>query len=156
MKTKIDSLIQAQVQSGNLTSNQASELQNVFANAFSQGGPGGAGGSGGPGGFGGSGCSGGAGGPTGTGDAGSSSGSSSNVLQLLLSLSTSSSGSDSSTGTTTTDSSGTSGSSASADLKSLLQDFLKLVQDSTSATTGYGADGQTTSQSAALLINYQS
>src|SRR5215469_2043027 len=47
MKTKIDSLIQAQVQSGNLTSNQASELQNVFANAFSQGGPGGAGGSGG-------------------------------------------------------------------------------------------------------------
>jgi len=153
MKTKIDSLIQAQVQSGNLTSNQASELQNVFANAFSQGGPGGAGG---PGGFGGSGCSGGAGGPTCTGDAGSSSGSSSNVLQLLLSLSTSSSGSDSSTGTTTTDSSGTSGSSASADLKSLLQDFLKLVQDSTSATTGYGADGQTTSQSAALLINYQS
>jgi len=153
MKTKIDSLIQAQVQSGNLTSNQASELQNVFANAFSQGGPGGAGG---PGGFGGSGCSGGAGGPTCTGDAGSSSGSSSNVLQLLFSLSTSSSGSDSSTGTTTTDSSGTSGSSASADLKSLLQDFLKLVQDSTSATTGYGADGQTTSQSAALLINYQS
>jgi hypothetical protein len=30
------------------------------------------------------------------------------------------------------------------------------VQNSNSTMTGYGADGQSTSQSAALLINYQS
>ena len=43
MKSKIDDLIQSEVDSGKLTSDQASELKNVFANAFS-GGPGGAGG----------------------------------------------------------------------------------------------------------------
>ncbi len=39
MKSKIDSLISQEVQSGKLTSNQATELQNVFANAFSKGPP---------------------------------------------------------------------------------------------------------------------
>ncbi|BAM90557.1 conserved hypothetical protein [Bradyrhizobium oligotrophicum S58] len=43
MKSKIDDLIQGEVDSGKLTSDQASELKNVFASAFS-GGPGGAGG----------------------------------------------------------------------------------------------------------------
>jgi hypothetical protein len=43
MKSKIDDLIQSEVSSGKLTSDQATELKNVFANAFS-GGPGGAGG----------------------------------------------------------------------------------------------------------------
>lgn len=47
MQSKIDDLIQSEVDSGKLTSDQASELKNVFANAFS-GGPGGAGGAGGP------------------------------------------------------------------------------------------------------------
>jgi hypothetical protein len=53
MKSKIDGLISQEVQSGKLTSDQAKELQNIFANAF-KGGPGGAGGPppGGPGGFG--------------------------------------------------------------------------------------------------------
>ncbi|MGY3451790.1 hypothetical protein [Bradyrhizobium sp. USDA 4353] len=43
MQSKIDDLIQSEVDSGKLTSDQATELKNVFANAFS-GGPGGAGG----------------------------------------------------------------------------------------------------------------
>ena len=43
MKSKIDSLIAGEVKDGKLTSAQADELKNVFANAF-QGGPGGAGG----------------------------------------------------------------------------------------------------------------
>lgn len=43
MQSKIDNLIQSEVDSGKLTSDQATELKNVFANAFS-GGPGGAGG----------------------------------------------------------------------------------------------------------------
>jgi len=47
MKSKIDDLIAAQVSSGKLTSDQADELKNVFANAFASG-PGGPGGPGGP------------------------------------------------------------------------------------------------------------
>ncbi|CCD92098.1 conserved hypothetical protein [Bradyrhizobium sp. ORS 375] len=43
MQSKIDDLIQSEVDSGKLTSDQATELKNVFASAFS-GGPGGAGG----------------------------------------------------------------------------------------------------------------
>ena len=42
MKSKIDDLIAEQVSSGKLTSDQAEELKNVFANAFASG-PGGAG-----------------------------------------------------------------------------------------------------------------
>ncbi|MGO9396543.1 MAG: hypothetical protein ACLP19_01695 [Xanthobacteraceae bacterium] len=47
IKSKIDSLIAQEVQNGKLTSDQATELQSVFSNAFSQGGPGGPGGPGG-------------------------------------------------------------------------------------------------------------
>lgn len=43
MQAKIDSLIEDQVSSGKLTTDQAEELKTVFANAF-EGGPGGAGG----------------------------------------------------------------------------------------------------------------
>src|SRR5580698_2518632 len=55
IKSKINSLIQAQVASGALTSNQATELQNLFSNTFGNGpdGSGGPGGPGGPQGFGG-------------------------------------------------------------------------------------------------------
>jgi len=41
IKSKINDLIEQQVQNGTLTTSQASELQNVFANTFSHGGPGG-------------------------------------------------------------------------------------------------------------------
>src|ERR1700733_3390253 len=61
-KSKIDDLIQNEVSSGKLTSDQATELQGVFKAAFANG-PGGGGGPGGPGGAGGPGGPGGAGGP---------------------------------------------------------------------------------------------
>jgi len=48
MQSKINDLIQSQVDSGALTSDQANELKTVFANAMPKGGPGG--GPGGPGG----------------------------------------------------------------------------------------------------------
>ncbi len=54
LKSKIDDLIQSEVSSGKLTSDQATELQGVFKAAFANG-PGGAGGPGGPGGPGGAG-----------------------------------------------------------------------------------------------------
>ncbi|WP_315754157.1 MULTISPECIES: hypothetical protein [unclassified Bradyrhizobium] len=41
MQSKIDDLIQSEVDSGKLTSDQATELKTVFANAFSGGGAGG-------------------------------------------------------------------------------------------------------------------
>lgn len=47
MKSKIDDLINSQVTSGKLTSDQATELQGIFKAAFANG-PGGAGGAGGP------------------------------------------------------------------------------------------------------------
>ncbi len=56
MKSKVDGLIQGQVDSGALTSEQAEELKSVFANAMPKGGPRGPGGpgvGGGPGGVGG-------------------------------------------------------------------------------------------------------
>jgi hypothetical protein len=86
MKSKIDDLIANEVQNGKLTSDQADELKNVFAKAFSHGGdgaggpqgnPGGAGGAGGPGGSGGS-C-----GSGGSGDASASSSSSDQLNQIL-------------------------------------------------------------------------
>jgi hypothetical protein len=55
MQSKINSLIANEVSEGKLTSAQADELKNVFAQTF-QGGPGGPGGAGGPGGPGGAGC----------------------------------------------------------------------------------------------------
>jgi hypothetical protein len=48
MQSKISDLIQSQVDSGALTSDQANELKSVFANAMPKGGPGGPGGAGGP------------------------------------------------------------------------------------------------------------
>ncbi len=52
LKSKIDDLINGEVSSGKLTSDQATELQGIFKAAFANG-PGGAGGPGGPGGPGG-------------------------------------------------------------------------------------------------------
>jgi len=80
MKSKIDDLIASEVQNGKLTSDQADELKNVFAKAFSHG-PGGAGGpQGGPGGAGGQGESCAAGGSA---DASASSSSSDQLNQIL-------------------------------------------------------------------------
>ena len=121
LKSKIDDLIQSEVSSGKLTSDQATELQGVFKAAFANG-PGGAGGPGGPGG------PGGAGGPPpgpppsdsssstdGTSDSSSSDGSVADLLQQFLQAlqnSLSSSTSYNAAGTSSTTSSN--GSSLSA------------------------------------------
>ena len=136
IKSKINSLIQAQVASGALTSNQATELQNLFNNTFGHGsdGPVGPGGPGGPQG----------GPPPGPPPSGGgSSGSASAITQLLDSASSTS-------GDTSGDTSSTDSSSSS----NVLQDFLKLLQDAQSFA--YGANGTSASNAAAsTLVNYQ-
>jgi hypothetical protein len=136
IKSKINSLIQAQVASGALTSNQATELQNLFNNTFGHGsdGPGGPGGPGGPQG----------GPPPGPPPSGGgSSGSASAITQLLDSASS-----------TSSDASGDSSSTDSSSSSNVLQDFLKLLQDAQSFA--YGANGTSASNAAAsTLVNYQ-
>ena len=136
IRSKINSLIQAQVASGALTSNQATELQNLFSNTFGNGpdGSGGPGGPGGPQGFGGP--------PPGPPPSGGSSASA--IAQLLDSSSS-------------TDASSTGGSSTdNTSLSNILQDFLKQLQDAQSSLS-YGANGATTAASSlgSTLINYQ-
>jgi hypothetical protein len=136
IKSKINSLIQAQVASGALTSNQATELQNLFSNTFGNGpdGSGGPGGPGGPQGFGGP--------PPGPPPSGGSSASA--IAQLLDSSSS-------------TDASSTGGSSTdNTSLSNILQDFLKQLQDAQSSLS-YGANGAATAASSlgSTLINYQ-
>src|SRR6266567_4898750 len=127
LKSKIDDLINGEVSSGKLTSDQATELQGVFKAAFANG-PGGAGGPGGPGGAGGP-PPGGPGGPPPADDASSSDDSSSSsttsiddILKQFLqslqeSLSASSSTSYGATGTSS------SSSSSSASFSALLIDY---------------------------------
>ena len=129
LKSKIDDLINGEVSSGKLTSDQATELQGIFKSAFANG-PGGAGG---PGGGGGPGGPGGAGGPPPGGpppsdgasssdDSSSSTTSVDDILKQFLqslqeSLSASSSTSYSATGNTSTS------SSNSASFSALLIDY---------------------------------
>jgi hypothetical protein len=126
LKAKIDDLINGEVSSGKLTSDQATELQGVFKAAFANG-PGGAGGPGGPGGAGGP-PRGGHGGPPPSDDASSSDNSSSSTTsiddilkQFLQSLqeqlSASSSSSYSASGSASTS------SSSSASFSALLIDY---------------------------------
>lgn len=117
MQSKINDLISNEVSGGKLTSAQADELKQVFANTF-QGGPGGAGGPGGPGGAGGCGGADGSSASNGTSNSGGSSSSDSDVTQLLtdfLNSLQSSYGSSSSYGT--------SGSSLVAQIQSLIVNY---------------------------------
>jgi hypothetical protein len=128
LKSKIDSLIAGEVSSGELTSDQATELQGVFKAAFANGpGGGGPGGHGGPGGAGGP--------PPGP------------------PLSDGASSGASSDGTASSDSTS---STYSAD--DLLKEFLQLLQNSLSSSTSYSATGTGDSSSSlsALLIDYKS
>jgi hypothetical protein len=63
-----------------------------------------------------------------------------------------------SAGSDDTDSSSSSStSSSSTDLQSVLEDFMKSLQDTLDeSSSSYGADGRKSSVSAALLVNYQS
>jgi hypothetical protein len=121
MKEKIDGLIDAEVTSGKLTSDQAGELKQLFAKG-SSGGQGGPGGAGGPGG--------GQGGPGGPGGAGGPPPQQSGASE------------------SDTDSDGTTTSK-------LLSDFLKLLQEKQSTTSGYGAGGSQDLQSvlSSLLVD---
>ena len=143
IQSKINSLIQAQVSSGALTSSQATELQNLFANTFGNG-PGGQDGSGGPGspqGFGGP-----PPGPPPSG--GSSSGSSSSSLNSAIEQLLDSS---SSTDSSSSDSSSTDGSSSS----NALQDFLTLLQNAQASSYSANGTAAASSSLASTLINYQ-
>jgi hypothetical protein len=143
IRAKINDLIQAQVSSGALTNSQATELQSLFANTFGHG-PGGRGdfdGAGGPGGP--QGLGGPPPGPPPSGGGSTTSASGSLADQLLNSSSS------------TDASSGDGSSTDSTSLSTVLQDFLKLLQDAQSYS--YGANGATApwSSSASTLINYQ-
>jgi hypothetical protein len=137
MKSKIDSLIAGEVKDGKLTSAQADELKNVFAQAL-QGGPGGAGGPGGPGGAGGGGGS----SKTST-DAADTNGDGTVSAAEQAAY-------DAKTATT-------SGSSSSSDVSQLMQDFLKLIQDSQgNSSSSYNTDGSSlAAQIQALIVNSQ-
>jgi len=151
MKAKIDGLIDGGVKDGKLTSAQADELKNVFAQAFS-GGPGGPGGAGGPGGPGGAG---GPGGPGGAGGGGGASKTSSDPAD------TNGDGTVSAAEQAAYDakkatSSDSSSSSTETDTGKLVQDFLKLLQDSNGSASSYSTGGDSLkAQIQSLIVNYQ-
>ena len=120
LKSKIDDLIESQVSSGKLTSDQATELQGIFKAAFANG----PGGSRGPGGAGGPPPVGGPGGPPPSDEASSSDDTSSTSLedilkQFLKSLQEQMSASSSSSYSAT----GTASSSNSVSFSALLIDY---------------------------------
>jgi hypothetical protein len=171
IKNKINDLIANEVSNGTLTTDQATELKNVFANAFA-GGPGGQGGAQGAGGASSSsGASSSDGSFTlevlfssggGASSAGSSSfGSAVVSLQAFLASEVNQAAASASSGSTPSSSasSSTSSSNTSSDISNLVQDFLKLVQDSQQSNAStYGANGSSSTSAnsfSALLINYQ-
>lgn len=128
MQSKIDDLIQQQVSSGALTSDQATELKSVFSNAMPKGGHHGHG-------------AGGVGGPGGPGGAGAPP----------------PSAQDSDNDNDSDSTSAASGSSPDTDIQSLLQDFLKTLQDKLNSSSGsYSSNGQSGSFTAALVVDYKS
>jgi hypothetical protein len=143
IQTKINDLISKEVSSGKLTSDQASELQNLFSKAFAEG-SGGQGAGGPP-----------PGSPPGSppdGIASSQTDEGFSIADLVSSGSTPSTDSASSVdGSTSTDSS----SAKISDVNNILKDFLKLLQDSQSSGATYGSSGSASTSLSALLVNYQ-
>ncbi len=141
MKSKIDSLIAGEVKDGKLTSAQAAELKNVFAQAFS-GGPGGAGGP--PPGGGGGGASKTSGDPADTNGDGTVSAAEQAAYDAKNSSTTDATSSD------------TSSSSVKSDTAKLVQDFLKLLQDSNGSSSSYSTGGDSLkAQIQSLIVNFQ-
>lgn len=156
VQSKIDDLISSEVQSGKLTSDQADELKGVFAKAFS-------------------GASGGAhgahhghhahggGGPPPSSDTSDTDDTNTDPLIAALTGTSSTDGTNS-TGSSTdpllaalngTSSSSSSSSGSSSDPAQLFNDFIQSLQQSLSQS-GYGANGQSASISAAFVVNFQS
>ena len=130
MKSKIDDLINGEVSSGKLTSDQATELQGIFKAAFANG-PGGAG----PGGPGGPGGSGGAGGPRPGGHGGQ----------------------PPSDGASSSDDSSSSTTSVDDILKQFLESLQEQLSASSTSysATGGSSTSSTSASFSALLIDYQ-
>ncbi len=139
LQSKIKDLISKEVSNGKLTSSQATELQKLFSNTFAAG-QGGTQGAGGP-------PPGMPPGPPPSEGQGSSTGGSS-IADLLSSDNTSSTSNSPSTD-------GSSSKSTTSDVSKILKDFLKLLQESQSSATTYGASGSTSASLSALLVNYQ-
>jgi hypothetical protein len=137
MKAKIDGLIAGEVKDGKLTSAQADELKNVFAQAFS-GGPGGAGGPGGPGGAGGGGGT----SQTSSDPADTNGDGTVSAAEQAAYDAKNATSSDS--------------NSTKSDTDKLVQDFLKLLQDSNGSASSYSTGGDSLkAQIQSLIVNYQ-
>ena len=143
MKSKIDSLIDGEVKDGKLTSAQAAELKNVFAQAFS-GGPSGAGGPGGPGGAHGGGGGGGGAGKTSSDPADTNGDGIVSAAEQAAYDAKYPAQADATS------------NSSNSDSSKLLSDFLKLLQDSKSGSSSYSANGDNlSSQLQSLIVSYQ-
>jgi hypothetical protein len=148
IKSKIDSLIADEVKSGKLTSAQADELKQVFAKAFQGhhqgGGEGGPGGPGGPGGGGGANST-----STDPADA--------NKDGVVTAAEQAAYDAAHSTQADATSSSASSSSDTSgSDTSKVLSDFLKMIQESQSNASSYGANGDSAdSRIQSLVVNYQ-
>lgn len=139
MKSKIEGLIDDQVSSGKLTSDQAEELKGVFAKGL-QGGPGGAGGPP-PGG------AGGAGGASGSKSSDETDPADSNGDGTVSAIEQAAYDATNKTDST---------SSSDSDVTKLLQSFLDSLKESQSKNSTYGDGGNTlASKLEALIVNYQ-
>ena len=147
MKSKIEGLIDDQVSSGKLTSDQADELKGVFAKGL-QGGPGGPGGAGGPP-PGGAGGAGGAGGSKSSKDTDPADSNGDGTVSALEQAAYDASNKTSSDSTSST-------KSSDSDVTKLLQSFLDSLKESQSKNSTYGDGGSSlTSTLEALIVNYQ-
>ena len=136
MKSKIDGLIDDQVSSGKLTSDQAEELKGVFAKGL-QGGPGGAGGP----------PPGGAGGASGSKSSEETDPADSNGDGTVSAIEQAAYDATNKTDST---------SSSDSDVTKLLQSFLDSLKESQSKNSTYGDGGNTlASKLEALIVNYQ-
>ena len=143
MKAKISSLIAGEVKDGKLTADQAAELNNVFAQAF-KGGPGGGQGPGGAGGGGGASQSSSSTDPADTNGDGTVSAAEQAAYDAKYPNSTEANSSD------------TSGSSTKSDTTKLLQDFVKLLQDSKNSSSSYSSNGDNLASAIqSLIVNFQ-
>jgi hypothetical protein len=125
MQAKVESLIDQEVKSGKLTSDQGEELKKVFAATFASG-------------------------TSETDDTTTSTSSTSSSTDSTSSSTSSTSDTDDSSTTSSSTS-----STSTDEMEQLVAYFLKLVQQSNGQTSGYNASGQSTSASSSVLLDTQ-